>query len=59
MKSTKGYIKILETLSLAASDTREDTLTSIIISTLFELQEVKKDEIIFSINNINRFTTGS
>lgn len=45
MKTTKEHIKILSTLSLAASDTREDTLKSVVISTLLEVGEIKEDEI--------------
>jgi len=36
MKSDKEHIKVLSTLSLAASDTRSDTLTSIVISSLYQ-----------------------
>lgn len=55
MKNLKNHIKVLSTLSIASSDTREDTLTSIIIRTLYvndeiaekELQEKIKDEFDF------------
>lgn len=36
MRNDKEHIKILSTLSLAASDTRKDTLTSILCSSLFQ-----------------------
>lgn len=39
----KKSIKILSTLSLASSDTREETLKTIIINTLFEKKEVLRD----------------
>lgn len=39
----KKSIKILSALSLASSDTREETLRTIIINTLFEKNEILKD----------------
>ena len=44
MKTTKEHIKVFETLILAASDTREDTLVSIIINTLFQVDKIEKEE---------------
>jgi len=46
MKTTKEHIKVFETLILAASDTREDTLVSIIINTLFQGDKIEKENII-------------
>lgn len=43
MRTEKEHIKVLTTLSLAASDTRTDTLTSIIISSLFQNTSSKQD----------------
>ena len=45
MKTTKEHIKVFETLILAASDTREDTLVSIIINTLFQVDKIEKESI--------------
>ena len=41
MKELKNHTKVLSTLSLAASDTREDTLESIISNTLYEKGKIK------------------
>lgn len=41
MKQLRTHSKVLATLSLAASDTREDTLESIISNTLFEKGKIK------------------
>ena len=38
-------IKVLTTLSLASTDAREDTLTSVIITTLNELGEIEKENL--------------
>lgn len=44
MKNTyRERVKVLSTLSLAATDAREDTLTSVIISTINELEKIEKD----------------
>jgi hypothetical protein len=43
LKNDKEHIKVLTTLSLAASDTRRDTLTSIIISSLYQNPAGKED----------------
>jgi hypothetical protein len=40
----KSHVKVLSTLSLAASDTREDTLTSVILNTLYEKKPLKQDD---------------
>ncbi len=44
-----NHLKVLSALSLAASDTREDTLISIIIRTLFINSNIEKKEIISKI----------
>lgn len=54
LKDSKEHIKILSTLSLAASDTREDTLTSIIISTLFQ-KPIEKKSIVKEIGALYDF----
>jgi len=46
MKNTKNHIKVLTTLSIAASETREDTLISIIIRTLFVKGEIAQKELL-------------
>lgn len=51
----KTHIKVLTALSLAASDTREDTLTSIIISTVFENDVVNEKILLKSIENMFGF----
>lgn len=48
MKNDKEHIRILSTLSLAATDTRKDTLTSIIISSIHQNKverKILKDQI--------------
>ena len=55
MKNEKGHIKILSTLSLAASDTREDTLTSVILNTLYERGSLNKDDICVEVEKIYEF----
>jgi hypothetical protein len=49
MKIDKNHIKVLSVLSIAASDTREDTLKSIIIRTLFVKSEIALKSISSSI----------
>lgn len=46
MNTSKEHIKVLSTLSLAASDTREDTLDSVIISTLYDVNEVEHNDLL-------------
>ena len=55
MKNEKGHIKILSTLSLAASDTREDTLTSVILNTLYENGELSKEEVCQEVEKLYEF----
>ncbi len=55
MITKKEHVKILTILSLAASDTREDTIRSIIINTLFELNSIKRAEICNQIKNLYEF----
>jgi hypothetical protein len=55
MISTKEHIKVLSTLSLAASDTREDTLTSILINTVFQAERIKKADITAGIQELYGF----
>jgi len=55
MRNSKEHIKILSTLSLAASDTREDTLISIIINSFFQKGEISKENICSSIKEIYDF----
>ena len=45
MKNLKKHVKILSALSLASSDTREDTFLSVIIRTLYEINRCKKSEL--------------
>lgn len=51
----KTHLKVLSALSLAASDTREDTLKSILISTVFEKGSIKESELIKTIESIFGF----
>lgn len=55
MISTKEHIKVLSTLSLAASDTREDTLTSILINTVYQSERIKKTELTAGIQELYGF----
>jgi hypothetical protein len=55
MTSTKEHIKVLSTLSLAASDTREDTLTSILINTVFQAEKIKRPDLIAGIQELYGF----
>lgn len=55
MKNSKEHIKILETLSLSASDTREDTLISIIINSLFQYEQIKREDYCTAIKEIYDF----
>ena len=55
MISTKEHIKVLSTLSLAASDTREDTLTSVLINTVFQAERIKKADLIAGIQELYGF----
>jgi hypothetical protein len=55
MTSTKEHIKVLSTLSLAASDTREDTLTSILINTVFQAEKIKRADLIAGIQELYGF----
>ena len=55
MKNTKEHIKILSALSLAASDTREDTLASIVINTLYQKEAVKIEELNTAIHELYGF----
>ncbi len=55
MSKNKDYLKVLSTLSLAASDAREDTLTSIILNTLYERGALNKLEICTEIEKIYGF----
>ena len=45
MKNLKKHVKILSALSLAASDTRKDTFTSVVIRTLHEVGSCSKKEL--------------
>lgn len=45
MARTKKPFKVLSTLSLAASDAREDTLRSVILNTLYEAETIKESEL--------------
>lgn len=45
MELKRKRLKILSTLSLAASETREDTLSSIIVSTLFDFDFLDREEL--------------
>jgi hypothetical protein len=55
MKQLKNHSKVLATLSLAASDTREDTLESIISNTLFEKGKIKLSSLGGNIQEIYEF----
>lgn len=55
MKNEKGHIKILSTLSLAASDTREDTLSSVILNTLYENGTLSKSDVGAEVERIYGF----
>lgn len=55
MTNTKDHIKILSALSLAASDTREDTITSIIINTIFQNELIKRVDLAKSIQELYGF----
>lgn len=55
MKELKNQTKVLTTLSLAASDTREDTLESIISNTLFEKGKIKLISLGSNIQEIYEF----
>jgi hypothetical protein len=48
---TKQSVKVLSTLSLAASDTREETLKSVVISTVFEKEPISQNLINVEIRN--------
>ena len=56
MKTVKSHIKVLSTLSLAASDTREDTLTSVVLNTLYEKGSLKQENFCKEVENIYKFT---
>ena len=45
MEKNNEYLKVLSALSLAASDAREDTLSSVLISTLNDLGSIDKEEL--------------
>ena len=45
MIKSKRPFKILSTLSLAASDAREDTLKSVVLNTLFETSSMQRNEL--------------
>ncbi|WP_440121589.1 hypothetical protein [Tenacibaculum sp. Ill] len=49
MKNKKNHLKVLSTLSVAASDAREDTLSSIIIRTVFVHGVIKLNELAIKI----------
>lgn len=49
MEPRTGHIKILTVLSLAATDTREDTLASVLLTTLYDLGSITKEELSFYI----------
>lgn len=55
MKGSKEHMRILETLSLAASDTRQDTLISIIVNVLFHFDQIAKDDFCSAINELYGF----
>jgi hypothetical protein len=55
MITKKEHVKILTILSLAASDTREDTIRSIVINTLFELGAIKRSEVCNQITELYEF----
>ncbi|MCJ8290168.1 MAG: hypothetical protein HRT58_10935 [Crocinitomicaceae bacterium] len=56
MKNKNNHVKVLSTLSLASSDTREDTLASVIIRTLFVCKTSRSEELSTKILNEFRFT---
>ena len=49
MKDIGSHIKILSALSMAASDTRSDTLSSVVIRTLFVKEKISSNKIISAI----------
>jgi hypothetical protein len=55
MITKKEHVKILTILSLAASDTREDTIRSIIINTLFELTSTQRATLCAQIKELYEF----
>jgi hypothetical protein len=50
MKDLKNHLKILSTLSVAASDTRKDTFISVVIRTLNEINSCERKELSAYIN---------
>jgi hypothetical protein len=55
MENRRDQIRVLSTLSLAASDTRKDTLTSIIFNTIIQNQFIKIDSLVGKIEELYHF----